>query len=106
MLDCDNTLWGGVIGEDGLGGIELGSAFPGSGYQGLQKVLKTLKDRGVLLAIASKNNPQEVADVFAQHDEMVLKAETSPSGGSTGTRSRRACARSRPSSTSASTRWS
>jgi FkbH-like protein len=72
VLDCDNTLWGGVVGEDGLGGIELGSAFPGSGYQGFQKVLKSLKQRGVLLAIASKNNPKEVDDVFTQHDDMVL----------------------------------
>lgn len=72
VLDCDNTLWGGVVGEDGVGGIELGQAFPGSGFQGFQKVLKSLKDRGVLLAIASKNNPQEVDDVFTQHDDMVL----------------------------------
>jgi FkbH-like protein len=72
VLDCDNTLWGGVVGEDGLGGIELGSAFPGSGFMGFQKVLKSLKERGVLLAIASKNNPQEVDDVFTQHDDMVL----------------------------------
>jgi FkbH-like protein len=75
VLDCDNTLWGGVVGEDGVGGIELGSAFPGSGYQGFQRTLRSLKDRGVLLAIASKNNPQEVDDVFAQHDDMVLRAE-------------------------------
>ncbi len=75
VLDCDNTLWGGVVGEDGVGGIALGSAFPGSGYQGFQKAVRALKDRGVLLAIASKNNPQEVDDVFAQHDEMVLRAE-------------------------------
>lgn len=72
VLDCDNTLWGGVIGEDGLGGIELGSTFPGSGYLGFQKVLKALKNRGVLLAIASKNNPAEVDLVFDQHDDMVL----------------------------------
>jgi FkbH-like protein len=75
VLDCDNTLWGGVVGEEGVGGIDLGSTFPGSGYQGFQKAVRALKDRGVLLAIASKNNPQEVADVFAQHDEMVLRAE-------------------------------
>jgi FkbH-like protein len=75
VLDCDNTLWGGVVGEDGVGGLELGSAFPGSGFMGFQKVLKALKERGVLLAIASKNNPQEVQDVFTQHDDMVLKPE-------------------------------
>jgi FkbH-like protein len=72
VLDCDNTLWGGVVGEDGVGGIALGQAFPGSGFQGFQKVLKSLKEQGVLLAIASKNNPQEVNDVFTQHDDMIL----------------------------------
>jgi FkbH-like protein len=75
VLDCDNTLWGGVIGEDGLGGIELGSAFPGSGFAGFQKTLKALKHRGVLLAIASKNNPAEVENVFDHHDDMVLKRD-------------------------------
>jgi FkbH-like protein len=75
VLDCDNTLWGGVVGEDGVGGIELGSAFPGSGYQGFQNALRSLKNRGVLLAIASKNNPKEVDDVFAHHDDMVLRVE-------------------------------
>jgi FkbH-like protein len=75
VLDGDNTLWGGVVGEEGVGGIELGSAFPGSGYQGFQQSLRSLKDRGVLLAIASKNNPQEVDDVFTQHDDMVLRLE-------------------------------
>lgn len=75
VLDCDNTLWGGVIGEDGIGGIALGSNFPGSGFQEFQRVLKSLKNRGVLLAIASKNNPKEVDDVFAQHDDMVLTAD-------------------------------
>jgi FkbH-like protein len=75
VLDCDNTLWGGVIGEDGLGGIELGANFPGSGYLGLQKAVKSLKERGILLAIASKNNPAEVDDVFTKHDDMVLTPE-------------------------------
>ncbi len=75
VLDCDNTLWGGVVGEDGVGGLELGTAFPGSGFKGFQRTLKALKDRGVLLAIASKNNPQEVQDAFTQHDDMVLAPE-------------------------------
>jgi FkbH-like protein len=75
VLDCDNTLWGGVVGEEGVGGIELGSAFPGSGFVGFQRVLKSLKDKGVLLAIASKNNPAEVDAVFEQHDDMALSAD-------------------------------
>ena len=75
MLDADNTLWGGVIGEDGIGGIQLGSAFPGSAYVEFQRALKRLRDRGVLLAVASKNDPREVDDVFASHDEMVLTSD-------------------------------
>ncbi len=73
VLDCDNTLWGGVVGEDGIGGIDLGSAFPGSAFVGFQRVLKSLRERGILLAVASKNNSREVADVFAKHDAMVLR---------------------------------
>ena len=72
VLDADNTLWGGVIGEDGIGGIQLGSAFPGSAYVEFQRALKRQRDRGTLLAVASKNNPREVDEVFASHDEMVL----------------------------------
>lgn len=75
VLDADNTLWGGVIGEDGIGGIQLGSAFPGSAYVEFQRALKRLRARGVLLAVASKNNPREVDEVFASHDDMVLKAD-------------------------------
>lgn len=72
VLDCDNTLWGGIIGEDGLGGIDLGTAPPGNGYRDFQEVLRSLRHRGILLAIASKNNPDEVDEVFKSHDAMVL----------------------------------
>ncbi len=72
VLDGDNTLWGGVIGEDGIGGIELSSAFPGIAYQEFQRVLKGLRNRGVLLAVASKNNHDDVIEVFRTHDDMVL----------------------------------
>ena len=62
--DLDNTLWGGVLGEDGPEGIATGSAFPGNCYLEYQKYLKQLSSRGVLLAIASKNNESDVRESF------------------------------------------
>jgi FkbH-like protein len=72
-VDLDNTLWGGVVGEEGLGGIKLGppSAL-GERYQTLQRYLLSLKQRGILLAVVSKNNPDDAAAVFRQHRECAL----------------------------------
>jgi FkbH-like protein len=72
VLDLDNTLWGGVIGEDGLGGIELGDDFPGKAYRDFQRYLTHLKSKGVMLAVASKNNPEDAYEVFDKHDAMIL----------------------------------
>jgi len=72
-VDLDNTLWGGIIGEDGVGGIKLGNEFPGSAYRSLQAALLDLRDRGLLLAICSKNNFDDVTEVFEKHPEMLLK---------------------------------
>ena len=71
-LDLDNTLWGGIIGEDGLQGIQLGGEFPGKAYRDFQRYLLYLKNKGVLLAVASKNNPEDVYEVFDKHDAMIL----------------------------------
>ncbi|HTK85918.1 MAG TPA: HAD-IIIC family phosphatase [Patescibacteria group bacterium] len=75
VLDADNTLWGGIIGEDGIEGIALGNEFPGSAYRDFQKYLLHLQRRGVLLAVASKNNPADFYDVMDRHDAMVLRRE-------------------------------
>jgi len=75
VLDCDNTLWGGVIGDDGLGGIQLGEDFPGNVYKEFQRKLLSLKNRGILLALASKNNEEDVLEVFAKHPDSILKQE-------------------------------
>jgi len=75
VVDCDNTLWGGIVGEDGLEGIALGEDFPGSAYKDFQHQLLTLRSKGVMLAICSKNNESDVWDVFDRHDGMVLKRE-------------------------------
>lgn len=73
VVDLDNTLWGGVIGEDGLAGIKLGTEYPGSAFVEFQRALLTLQRRGILLAIASKNNPADVEQVFAEHRGMLLR---------------------------------
>ena len=74
VLDLDNTLWGGIVGEDGIDGIKIGHDFAGGiAYYDFQKTLKALKKRGVILTLASKNNPADVMEVFAHHLDMPLK---------------------------------
>ena len=72
-VDLDNTLWGGVIGEDGMTGIKLGQEFPGAAYQAVQRALLDLSRRGILLAIASKNNPPDAMEAISSHPGMILK---------------------------------
>jgi len=62
--DLDNTLWGGILGEDGPEGIATGSAYPGNCYLQYQKYLKQLSSRGILLAAVSKNNDADVREAF------------------------------------------
>jgi FkbH-like protein len=73
VLDCDNTLWGGIIGEDGLEGIKLGPTYPGNCYMEFQKQLLELKKIGYILAINSKNNEPDVLAVLDQHPSQILK---------------------------------
>lgn len=73
-VDLDNTLWGGVIGEDGVDGIVLSNHKEGARYYDTQKILKKMKDHGVMLAILSKNNVEDVEPVF-KHLDMVLQHE-------------------------------
>lgn len=75
VLDLDNTLWGGVVGEDGVGGIALGNDYPGNAFLEFQRAVLDLQRRGVILAIASKNNPADVDEVFASHRSMLLRRE-------------------------------
>jgi FkbH-like protein len=74
-VDLDNTLWGGVIGEDGIGGIQLGPEYPGAAYQALQRALLDLTRRGILLAVCSRNDPQDAMEVLARHPGMLLRPE-------------------------------
>lgn len=73
VLDLDNTLWGGVIGDDGLGGIEIGELGRGHAFTDFQRWLRQMKDRGILLAVCSKNNEDTAKEPFDKHEEMILK---------------------------------
>jgi FkbH-like protein len=73
VLDLDNTIWGGVIGDDGIGGIQLGQEHPGRAFKEFQRACLGLRDRGILLAISSKNDEAVVHDAFERHPEMILK---------------------------------
>lgn len=75
VLDCDGVLWGGIVGEDGLAGIKLGTTFPGSAYLEFQREVVNLHHRGVIVALCSKNNPDDVWAVFDNHPDMALKRE-------------------------------
>ncbi len=75
VLDCDGTLWGGIVGEYGIDGIKLGPDFPGNSFVMFQKEVLNLYHRGILLAICSKNNEEDVLDVLRNHPNMILKEE-------------------------------
>jgi len=75
VLDLDNTLWGGVIGDDGLENLHLGALGIGKAFTEFQYWLKKLKDRGIILAVCSKNTEAVVMEAFARHPDMVLSAE-------------------------------
>jgi FkbH-like protein len=73
VLDLDNTLWGGIIGEDGISGIQISDEYPGNVFKDFQRALLGLRDQGVLLSIASKNNLDDVLEVFERHTDCLLK---------------------------------
>lgn len=73
VVDLDNTLWGGIVGEDGIEGIDLGRDYPGNCYRDFQKELLKLYHRGILLAINSKNNESDAFEVLDKHPDMVLR---------------------------------
>jgi FkbH-like protein len=76
VVDLDNTLWGGVIGEDGMTGIKIGAEYPGAAYQALQRALLDLSRRGILLAICSKNNLDDAMEALEKHPGMLVRAQT------------------------------
>ena len=75
VVDCDNTLWGGIVGEDGINKINIGKTYPGSAYREFQQAILNLHNRGIMLAICSKNNDTDVMEVLANHPDMILRKE-------------------------------
>ncbi len=73
VVDLDNTLWGGIAGEDGFDGIRLGPQPPGNAFIEFQKYLKALSQRGIILAINSKNNFDDAIEIIRKHPHMVLQ---------------------------------
>jgi FkbH-like protein len=74
-VDLDNTLWGGVLGEVGVAGLQLGGLYPGNCYQHLQRTVHRLREQGVILVLASKNDATLVDEAMAGHPEMLLRQE-------------------------------
>lgn len=72
VLDLDNTLWGGILGEDGIEGIKIGGDYPGKAFLYFQKVLIELSKSGVILAICSKNNESDVKECWAKNPYNIL----------------------------------
>ncbi len=76
VLDLDNTLWGGIVGDDGIEGLALGTGSPlGESYAGLQRMALAYKQRGILLCVSSKNDEAIALDAFRNHPEMILKED-------------------------------
>lgn len=75
VLDLDNTLWGGVLGEDGISGIKIGGDYPGKAFAFFQKLLLQLSKAGVILTVCSKNNEADVLEAWGKNPFMVLKKE-------------------------------
>jgi len=73
VLDLDNTLWGGVLGEDGMEGLDIGGTYPGEAYHRFQSAIKALSLRGIALAVASKNDEDLALQMMSEHPEMVLR---------------------------------
>ena len=73
ILDLDNTLWGGILGEDGPNEIKVGNSYEGEKFKNFQKYVKKLSSIGVILAICSKNNLKDVKDCFDQNKNLFLK---------------------------------
>lgn len=75
VLDLDNTLWGGVVGEDGPHGIALGQEAPGNAFRAFQEAILSLWKRGIILAINSKNNEADALEVLERHPDMILRPQ-------------------------------
>jgi FkbH-like protein len=76
VLDCDNTIWGGIVGEDGIDGIKLDNdTYPGKAFYDFQKKIVNLHKQGILITLCSKNNEEDVFEVLEKHPNCLIKKE-------------------------------
>jgi FkbH-like protein len=75
VLDLDNTVWGGVIGDDGIENLQVGELGMGHAFDALQRWAKQLKERGIILAVCSKNDEENARRPFREHPEMILRLD-------------------------------
>ena len=76
VLDLDNTLWGGIVGDDGWENVQIGHGLGiGKAFTEFQEWIKKLKERGIILAVCSKNDERNAKEVFEKNPEMVLKVD-------------------------------
>ena len=76
VLDCDNTLWKGVLGEDGINGIDMSSDSPsGSVFNEVQLIFKSLKKKGILICLCTKNNNEDIEAVIDNHPDLIINSE-------------------------------
>ena len=73
LLDCDNTIWGGVLAEDGMENIQVGQDGIGAAFSDFQKTIMTIKNSGILIILVSKNNKSDVENVLKNHQSMILR---------------------------------
>jgi FkbH-like protein len=75
IVDLDNTMWGGIIGDDGIEQIHIGDLGTGKAFSALQRWLKQLRERGILLAVCSKNTESIALEPFEKHPDMILRRD-------------------------------
>jgi FkbH-like protein len=75
VLDLDNTVWGGILGEDGIDNIKMGEDYPGNAYKFFQSWLVQLERFGIILTVCSKNNEDDVLNVWENHPDLILRKE-------------------------------
>ena len=75
VMDLDNTLWGGILGEDGADGIKIGGEYPGKAYLYFQEAISELSKSGVILAVCSKNNESDVLEAWNHNPYIVIKQD-------------------------------
>lgn len=75
VLDLDNTLWGGIVGEDGIGNLQISGVYPGNCFHDFQELILELKQSGVILGICSKNNYDDVVECFKKRNDLVLSLD-------------------------------